>query len=300
MSKLIDYLSTSLKIENKVLLEKDIFLHELLIRLLQEDYFNENLVFKGGTCLIKCYLRYYRFSEDIDFSWTAQEEFKNKSQKEIRRLLSGKISSLCLILEKIAASMRLDFKGIKSNPKYIELGGSNKFTTFKLWYKSTVLGREQFIKIQINFLEEFEYPFKVNKAHSILKGINEEEFKFLFPEHELLLSVPQVKCYSLKEILIEKVRAILTRKGIKSRDFVDIYLILKHEKVKLAEVQEQIIKKTKFMMRYDKYIQNLKDFKLEKFVLGDEEKLMLIPLDKGFEEFLKEIHQFLSDIIKRI
>ena len=28
----------------------------------------ENWVFKGGTCLKKCYFETYRFSEDLDFS----------------------------------------------------------------------------------------------------------------------------------------------------------------------------------------------------------------------------------------
>ena len=37
------------------------------------------LVFKGGTCLRKCYFPDYRFSEDLDFTatqWFAREEFE--------------------------------------------------------------------------------------------------------------------------------------------------------------------------------------------------------------------------------
>lgn len=30
----------------------------------------DNLVFKGGTCLRKCYFEDYRFSEDLDFTAT--------------------------------------------------------------------------------------------------------------------------------------------------------------------------------------------------------------------------------------
>ena len=36
-------------------------------------------VFKGGTCLRKCYFPDYRFSEDLDFTarqWFAREEFE--------------------------------------------------------------------------------------------------------------------------------------------------------------------------------------------------------------------------------
>jgi len=44
----------------------------------------------------------------------------------------------------------LDFKCVKSNPSYVELGGSNKFCTFKLWFDSE-FWEHSFIKVQINF-----------------------------------------------------------------------------------------------------------------------------------------------------
>jgi len=50
------------------LIEKDLILHQLLLDLSENKFFSENFVFKGGTCLIKCYLGYFRFSEDIDFT----------------------------------------------------------------------------------------------------------------------------------------------------------------------------------------------------------------------------------------
>jgi predicted nucleotidyltransferase component of viral defense system len=32
----------------------------------------KNFLFKGGTCLMKNYLGYFRFSEDVDFAWKDQ------------------------------------------------------------------------------------------------------------------------------------------------------------------------------------------------------------------------------------
>ena len=78
MKKLIDYISSELKISNKALLEKDIILHNILCILEEDDFFRKNFVFKGGTCLTKCYLGYYRFSEDLDFTWTDQKLFEAK------------------------------------------------------------------------------------------------------------------------------------------------------------------------------------------------------------------------------
>lgn len=55
MKRLIDYISFKEGIENKLLIEKDIILHKLLCALLKYDSFKNNLAFKGGTCLTKCY-----------------------------------------------------------------------------------------------------------------------------------------------------------------------------------------------------------------------------------------------------
>ncbi len=301
MKKVIDYLSVKLDIDNKALLEKDIILHQLLQELIQDRFFHENFVFKGGTCLTKCYLGYYLFSEDLDFTWKDQHLFSAQSQKEIRKALSTKITTILQLLQKIAQKLHLDFNPDKTDKKYIELGGSNKFSTFKLWYTSKMSGMEQFIKVQINFVELFVYPFKELPAKSILLGISEKEFTFLFPEEAAsLLDMPKVNCYSLSEILVEKFRAILTRKVIKARDFVDVFIIIRKNKINLQTIRPEIIRKTAFMLRYDKYVQNLKEFNLKHLMLGEEQKLLLRPLDSGFDNFLQEIQDFLSGLTEEL
>src|SRR5580704_9567433 len=51
--------------------EKDYVLGWLLVGIAQHPELREAWVFKGGTCLKKCYFETYRFSEDLDFSLTA-------------------------------------------------------------------------------------------------------------------------------------------------------------------------------------------------------------------------------------
>lgn len=82
--ELIDYLAEKLHIDARELIEKDLILHRILIELISNSHFAENYAFKGGTCLMKCYLGYYRFSEDLDFTWIDQRIFENKSGKQIR------------------------------------------------------------------------------------------------------------------------------------------------------------------------------------------------------------------------
>lgn len=49
-------------------IEKDYVLGWLLAGIHQHPALRDNWVFKGGTCLKKCYFETYRFSEDLDFT----------------------------------------------------------------------------------------------------------------------------------------------------------------------------------------------------------------------------------------
>lgn len=51
-------------------IEKDYVLGWLLAAIASTDQLAGTWVFKGGTCLRKCYFETYRFSEDLDFTVT--------------------------------------------------------------------------------------------------------------------------------------------------------------------------------------------------------------------------------------
>ena len=57
---------------NPHVIEKDYVLGWVLAGINQHPALAESWVFKGGTCLKKCYFETYRFSEDLDFTLTAQ------------------------------------------------------------------------------------------------------------------------------------------------------------------------------------------------------------------------------------
>lgn len=54
--------------------EKDYVLGWLLAGIAQHPALRETWVFKGGTCLKKCYFETYRFSEDLDFTLLAEAQ----------------------------------------------------------------------------------------------------------------------------------------------------------------------------------------------------------------------------------
>ncbi len=295
----LDFLANRLNTGRKEMIEKDVVLQSLLHELSKNQDFKENFAFKGGTCLIKCYLGYYRFSEDLDFTFIKQDEFKNKSEKQIRRVLSKKIDFLIALLESLAGKLDLEFKGGKGNQKYVELGGSNRFATFKLWYFSPTLENPTFIKIQINFLEMIIYPLRKLRLRFILDA-ESKEIKFLFPKQAYLFHAPVLEVYDLREILAEKVRAILTRREVKERDYIDVFRIVEKTDIEPADLKAEILSKIKFMLRYEKYRRNIKDRFEEKTVLLKEEKITLIPLSNEFPPFLKRFNPFLQEVIKEL
>ncbi len=303
----VNQISEALKIERKDLIEKDFVLHQLLLDLSKNDFFSGNFLFKGGTCLIKSYLGYFRFSEDIDFTWRNQEKFKRMSKKEIRKYLSSIITETGAVFEEISKKGGLDFKCAKSNRNYVELGGSSKTLTFKIWYDSEIINQKSFIKVQINFVEDLRFP----PAKNVLKSMftkRIEEIEILFPEEykEYSEHIP-FYTYDIKEILCEKIRSILTRKGIKARDFVDVYLISKKFGISPEDLKKDIIAKTMFALNlYAKYRNNFNEKKKllktkDIFAWGREKGLLITDIvEKEFYAFLDEFIKFLQDITGNI
>ncbi len=99
------------------IIEKDYHLHRILHLISQNDYLKNNLVFKGGTCLIKAYYGYYRFSEDIDFTWQNMDIWKGKSKSETVKRCSKEITKLIHNFKDISDRLGLIFGGKKIGHK---------------------------------------------------------------------------------------------------------------------------------------------------------------------------------------
>ena len=302
--ELTDLISKRLNIARRDLIEKDVIISKILFHLTQDKSFSQNYAFKGGTCLTKCYLGYYRFSEDMDFTYLSQKDFAEKSKNKLREIMSDKINQFGKLIEVIAKKLDLDFKMEKDNKRYFQFGGSNAFVTFKIWYNSKELEKETFVKIQVNHIEKLNYPIKELNVNFIVPKNLEKDFSFIASEDaEVLLKPIKIKAYDLREILIEKVRAILTRRGIKARDFVDVFSIVKKQKLNLNNFKKEIIEKITDMLKFEKYNQNIKNKEIQlndDLILGEEEALMLTPIDKGFPKFLNDFNVFLKEIIKEL
>ena len=308
MKQFVEEIGRLLDFPRLDLIEKDIRLHNILIELSKDEFFYDNFLFKGGTCLIKSYLGYFRFSEDIDFTWQKQRIFNGMSQKKIRKYLSDIIDRSGKIFEELGEVHGFEFVRDKSHNRYVELGGSNKTATFKLWYESEILDHPMFTKVQFNFVELLKYSEVGNKLHSLLSVRPSDELEKYFPdEYDNYSKAIEFNTYDIKEILCEKVRAILTRKGSKARDFVDVYLITKKLDENVSKYKPLIIEKTRFILdMYEKYRLNLKRKKdliesKEIFKWGMERELLLKEIDEmEFGRFVGKFTNFLTEVIENL
>lgn len=280
---LIDEIVRSSGVQKRSLIEKDLKIHGILRRLSDDPWFCEHFLFKGGTCLIKGYLGYYRFSEDIDFTYRDQSEFEGLTGKAVRGKLSGIIDKLGEKFEGMAELEGFDFRCDKSDRDYVELGGSNRFCTFKLWYGSG--SARSFIKAQFNFVEKLCFQPRMIELTTFTKA--SDELLMVYPDAGAFFEPVSLLAYDPREIVCEKVRAILTRRGIKARDFIDLYMLKEKMGLDVEDELECTTSKISFMLEsYQRYRDNLvaKKQLLESgslFEWGGERDLLLVEVDQS-------------------
>lgn len=211
-----------LSIETKFpqgLLEKDYHLTRILHKISEKKI--KDLVFKGGTCLNKCYLGFYRLSEDLDFVYN--QDTKELSKRQIKLILDKLRRGLIGILDEL---------GFETSKK---LGGGWKMLTSKLQprivgleiitkYNSVINNSIQTIKLEISFRKKLRKPTKM----MVIKH------EFIDPLGDPILRKDvEIEVIDLTENFAEKFRALVTRKNIAIRDIYDIYFILKNNLVKI-------------------------------------------------------------------
>jgi len=187
------------------LIEKDYFCSVLLAYLSGCD---EDLVFKGGTCLTKIHTGFYRLSEDLDFVFPMPVD-ATRSQR------SSRIKTMKKAVDRIGNELTcFDVS--------VPLRGSNNSTQYQGWvcYGSLVGATDEKIKIEIGLREPLLTPAVLWPTRTILLDpVSAGPYVPEFP----------TCCISKIEAMAEKCRAAMTRREVAIRDFYDIdYAITKH------------------------------------------------------------------------
>jgi predicted nucleotidyltransferase component of viral defense system len=164
------------------------------------------LIFKGGTCLRKCYFGNYRFSEDLDFTISdisiinkglIEELTKSVSEHSGIQLHIEQISDMLFENKQVGVKIILKFWGA-DHPKNQNIPEPQRWHTY--------------IKLEI-------------MCHELLcfSTIKKPLIHNYSDASGLLCNIP---CYAIEEVITEKLRAMLQRKYTAPRDYYDLWYIL--------------------------------------------------------------------------
>jgi predicted nucleotidyltransferase component of viral defense system len=239
------FVSRKTGIKSIDLVEWDYIIHTILKELEKDPHFRENYVFKGGTCLVKCHLGYYRFSRDLDFAYRDSDRLRELSRSQLRQFLNEETGRIAEVLKCVAKDLGLEFQYLGHNDF-----NNHRYFSFRIgpgWFREIVLYSPlgEKIKLEVNYAEKLAFKPKTLKANTLLswKGITltskeyERYIEFLGNYYPLRLLA-----YSDREILVEKVRALLTRREFKLRDLYDLYK-LNQRGLEISKYKNKIVDK---------------------------------------------------------
>jgi len=226
------------------------YIQTIILNSIYSTITNE-LVFKGGTCLFFLY-GLNRFSEDLDFTMIKEYNIK-----------------------KLIFNIKKDLENLGINYKISELNENQTTLSFKIGVEGPLFNKEIercFIKIDISKREKVYY-------------LETKELKTNYPG---ILGFT-INVMSEKEILAEKIRAIITRN--QARDLFDSYYLLN----KNIEIDLDLINRK---LDYYKKTFNKKEFKKAVQDKGSNWLLELNPFILGSIPNFKEVEKYVLGKMK--
>jgi predicted nucleotidyltransferase component of viral defense system len=191
---------------------KDYALSYLLAGIYSDPELAGDLVFKGGTCLRKCFFADYRFSEDLDF--TLREGWDEP------RLVAALVAAT-----ETAASLARH-------------SGAFRFAVERREHQQPHPFRQLDFRIRVDFPTGATLPIKVEMTQDepIVLPTTLASLIHQFEGEDL---AAEIQAYSLDEIAVEKLRALVQTRQIlgqrnwasRARDLYDLYFLWRQDSV---------------------------------------------------------------------
>lgn len=179
--------------------EKDYVLGWVLQAIAEDDELSR-WVFKGGTCLKKCFFETYRFSEDLDFTVPAEEPLSEVAIAEALNRISSWVEERCGVTfprERIKVEQY-------DNPR-----GNSSYQARLTYAGPLGMARRNLQKIKFDITQD-----EIIASEPALRDVHH-------PYRDQEDPPARVRTYSLEEILAEKSRALYERQG-RARDVHDV------------------------------------------------------------------------------
>jgi predicted nucleotidyltransferase component of viral defense system len=204
----------------EAVLERDYCLAWFLVGL-SRSALREQLAFKGGTALKRCYFGDYRFSEDLDFTLT--------EPRELAAILDG----LQAVYAEVQRASGIVFHFARADRKT-----HHNSHTFYVGYEGPLpAASPKEIKIDITIREQL---VRSVENRPVLRGY--EEYTDL-PEAAL------VRVYGLEEIAVEKLVALTDKARNEPRDLYDLWYLTSEGQVDFAVLVPELEAKLAFRKR---------------------------------------------------
>lgn len=203
----------------EAVLERDYCIAWFLVGLSRSPLRNQ-LAFKGGTALKRCFFGDYRFSEDLDFTLIEKISFDT---------LLGHLNHLFGDVRQLSGvALRYVREDRHSH--------SNTYA-FYIGYEGPLPGGTKEIKVDITIQELIVSPLI---ERPVLRGY--EEYTDL-PEGAV------IRVYTLEEIATEKIMALTDVVRNEPRDLYDLWFLVVGGHVDLTELREALTQKLAFKGR---------------------------------------------------
>ena len=213
---------------SKTIIDKDWVLGHFVDAIYSVKGLKEKLIFKGGTCLKKCYLPEYRFSEDLDFTSTDEKlMLTNELVTEITTFITERTGIACHLV-----SFRdLIFKNEKAGYEII----------VKYW------GADHPINSAVPPPERWQTSIKIEIILYELMLFPPVQKKIIHPySDKLSANATKIPCYAIEEVMSEKIRALIQRKYTAPRDYYDIWYLSKNYQLDNDKIVKGFKKKVEY------------------------------------------------------
>lgn len=187
-------------------IEKDYIISWILFGISRHHELSNRIVFKGGTVLKKVYFVDYRFSEDLDFTLWNEDNWSTSTEDSNNIICSWFKEVFEFIKDE--ANIQLD---LIENNKTVDIN-------FYISYVGPLGGQGNNKKVKVDISCNEQLIFK-----PIMKNV--------FVGYSDLVEYALL-CYSLEEVLVEKMRAVMQR--MQARDFYDIWYLLEKHGMEIA------------------------------------------------------------------
>lgn len=265
------------------IIEKDYVLGWILAGINNHASLKDTWVFKGGTCLKKCFFETYRFSEDLDFTITdsghIDQNFLMRAFSEVIEWVYGETG-----IEIPADRLRFD---TYENPR------GKTAVEGRIYYRGPLQRRGDMARIKLDISDD---------EILVLDAVQREVHH---PYSDRPADGIHILSYCFEEVFAEKIRALGERE--RPRDLYDVVHLYRHDDMRPDRdiVVSTLQQKCRFKGVEVPTMEALENSPNKEELIGEWENMLAhqlpaLPPFENFWEAIREVFAWLHEIVEKV